>query len=738
MAENQANSSKSQSIEIDYQGWSDKTANIVSRNKKIETVKNKILSTIKLNMEYYTNKGKNISPTVRILKDIEDYTTIVLRCGTFPIWKNTVKKGAYKPEQLLTDLENKLNNDFFKKEIENYIEEQDQNGALLVTGKWGSGKTYLIRQIEKKLNQEPKNLMAVVSLFGIEDTNTLSKKVKEAVAYAQTFNKAEKSGKGHIAKGVNIAKQLSEKAAAFGELFDFGKIKKIAKSANMLLSIDIHDFLPIEKEVYCIVAGEEQPVKKKLVLVFDDFERCKIGVIDLLGIINTYVEDKRIKTIVIASEDNIEDEENYKTFKEKVVERTVKLDMEYRRIQQEMIEDYKTETSEYKEFLKKESPKLFQVFEESGSRNLRTFKSCLIDFERVYGLWHSLKLPTDGMGEALYVFVAYLFEVKGGNYKKMDEYDEYHFNFLEEKAEDKKRNPPRWQTTQDGENSKYKRYNAQYRIQPLIRWMIEGEWNEQRIKAALNQRFSVKETAPEREVLDKAFWELSQEIIDRGLPQVLQQAYDGKLTTDDYVALLGRLDDFRKIGVPIQCDVDDARLLQGFHNRKAKIIKGDICEERGHRRLMRDEGETKLTPQEQSLNEEIEKLQDQWPYLMNEIFFIDYLKNPTYERGLAAKSKILVCFNDELLAAFLSAYKKANISEQQEMLTILKEISFRGGAVERDETDTEVTRKNLEKLENALNSEVEHTSDAVKKFYANRHLETVKQIRQKFLNTREM
>lgn len=134
----------------------------------------------------------------------------------------------------------------------------------------------------------------------------------------------------------------------------------------------------------------------------------------------------------------------------------------------------------------------------------------------------------------------------------------------------------------------------------------------------------------------------------------------------------------------------------------------------------------------------IEKEVYQWPYLMNEIFFIDYLKNPTYERGLAAKSKILVCFNDELLAAFLSAYKKANISEQQEMLTILKEISFRGGAVERDETDTEVTRKNLEKLENALNSEVEHTSDAVKKFYANRHLETVKQIRQKFLNTREM
>lgn len=96
-------------------------------------------------------------------------------------------------------------------EIENYIKEQEQNGALLVTGKWGSGKTYLMRQIERKLNQGPQYLMAVVSLFGIEDTNTLTKKVKEAVVYAQTFNKAEKSGKGHIAKGVNVVKQLSEK-----------------------------------------------------------------------------------------------------------------------------------------------------------------------------------------------------------------------------------------------------------------------------------------------------------------------------------------------------------------------------------------------------------------------------------------------------------------------------------------------------------------------------------------------
>lgn len=221
----------------------------------------------------------------------------------------------------------------------------------------------------------------------------------------------------------------------------------------------------------------------------------------------------------------------------------------------------------------------------------------------------------------------------------------------------------------------------------------------------------------------------------RGRKELFQWKIDNKvaeISTDVFRYMTAeKFMHYMEAQLPIYCDTRPANRYREPTMKTLVTMYVDYLH-------MRDEGETKLTPQEQSLNEEIEKLQDQWPYLMNEIFFIDYLKNPTYERGLAAKSKILVCFNDELLAAFLSAYKKANISEQQEMLTILKEISFRGGAVERDETDTEVTRKNLEKLENALNSEVEHTSDAVKKFYANRHLETVKQIRQKFLNTREM
>lgn len=102
---------------------------MVAKNKKMETVKEKILSTIKTNLDYYENKnnGKTLSPTVRILKDVEDYTAIILRCGTFPIWKNTVLKGKYDAKQLLNDLKNKVESDFFKKEIENYIDKKSKN-----------------------------------------------------------------------------------------------------------------------------------------------------------------------------------------------------------------------------------------------------------------------------------------------------------------------------------------------------------------------------------------------------------------------------------------------------------------------------------------------------------------------------------------------------------------------------------------------------------------------------------
>lgn len=115
---------------INYQGWSDKVALDVLNNAKMERVKQSIKNNISLNIKYYTNNKDNamkLSPTIRILKDMNNYTTVILRCGTFPIWKNTVKLNEFEPVEILNDLMDKVETDFFKKEILSYLDKKKTN-----------------------------------------------------------------------------------------------------------------------------------------------------------------------------------------------------------------------------------------------------------------------------------------------------------------------------------------------------------------------------------------------------------------------------------------------------------------------------------------------------------------------------------------------------------------------------------------------------------------------------------
>ena len=126
MTENQT--SKTQSA-IVYQGWDEKTATAVKMTNKIENVKNSILGSIDANIKFYQDNKDNarsLPNNVKILKDVDDYTTVILKCGTFPIWKNTVKKGVYQPVQILNDLKAKVEADFFEKEIKSYLRKKSK------------------------------------------------------------------------------------------------------------------------------------------------------------------------------------------------------------------------------------------------------------------------------------------------------------------------------------------------------------------------------------------------------------------------------------------------------------------------------------------------------------------------------------------------------------------------------------------------------------------------------------
>ena len=65
-----------------------------------------------------------------------------------------------------------------REEILTFINRKEETGALLITGKWGSGKSYYIKDLAKELNDNKKEYLCVVSLFGIDSVASLITEVK--------------------------------------------------------------------------------------------------------------------------------------------------------------------------------------------------------------------------------------------------------------------------------------------------------------------------------------------------------------------------------------------------------------------------------------------------------------------------------------------------------------------------------------------------------------------------------
>ncbi|OHC91403.1 MAG: hypothetical protein A2095_07545 [Sphingomonadales bacterium GWF1_63_6] len=224
--------------------------------------------------------------------------------------------------------------------------------AVLVSGPWGSGKTHLIKNFLTGTSAKP----LYVSLYGMTSVTQI-----EDEFYRQLHPVLSHPGMklaGAVSKGLL-------KAAFKIDLNSDGKDDGTISPS--LPELDLR-------------TGLDDP--RGRLLVFDDLERCRIPVSEVLGFVNAYVEHEKLKAIIVANETKVmEGDETYLEIKEKLIGQTLEVLPETQAAFASfltLISDQRT-----RDFLEEHADVVLAVHAEGGRGNLRTLKHAMWDFEKL-------------------------------------------------------------------------------------------------------------------------------------------------------------------------------------------------------------------------------------------------------------------------------------------------------------------------------------------------------------------
>lgn len=255
--------------------------------------------------------------------------------------------------------------------------------AVMITGKWGCGKTHFIKHYQGK-NKELKFLH--ISLYGITKFSEI-----DDLLFSELIDKKTNSKRWGSLVG-------------FFRKVECPKIKEYFK------------FKGAEKMIF------KHFLKNNYILVFDDLERCSIPLVETLGYINSFVEFQNQKVILISNEEEIENaDENYKRIKEKLVGKTLSVQPNLEDALDAFIEGVDENNFESKSFLKKNRAIITKVYSYSGNKNIRIIRQSLFDFEYLWRtLDKSIRKNEEVVQRLLEIFLFFSIELKKGTIKPED------------------------------------------------------------------------------------------------------------------------------------------------------------------------------------------------------------------------------------------------------------------------------------------------------------------------------
>lgn len=571
-------------------------------------------------------------------------------------------------------------------ELVDYCREPEPVGALMLSGEWGCGKTYLIEHdLKDALNTEA--IVLRISLFGISASEEIHSAVRNQ--WADEYCKAKK---------IDKYTELIKKGKNF-----LGELHFLPESVQGISTTDISIFFPFDNQID----------DKKVILVFDDLERCKMDSADVLGIINRYCENQKFHTIIVANQEKINSQQtcpqfngivelteigkskpkyagtaliefnmppqkkgqelSYSEIKEKIIQRTITYLPDYKQLVHSTIASLIFKDDGYGNFITNCEDGLLNLFapdncdfsnetnstkESEGNyplppHNLRSLKCALTDFYRIYRLLQSSGV--DNIENWLYSFTAYMIAYKAditGN-------DEHERIFSESDVQ-----------------KLYPAFHSRYFLNGAREWVVHGIWNEQSVTSEIAHVLMRDRALSDEEIIKThRIMEVDDVVLQRGFSNFLELAYCGKLTLDEYVLLIenscwmrtNRCDypqviDWKKIESGIHMAIEEIKCISPEGQLLFTVISSD---QKPH--FSTEEWHAYMIISSFAFGDEL-------MFHRNKMMYINMLKESGASAFLYVQNKRFNLFDEEMAAATADAFKRETNAGKRQMVSDFKNI----------------------------------------------------------------
>lgn len=453
---------------------------------------------------------------------------------------------------------------------------RETNNALLITGKWGVGKTYFFNNI---LSQEIKKTSIKgnasstytpirVSLFGVTNIDDLERRIVAPVR----------------ALLINGVIELGEKAL------------------NYFLSfIGLGGFFPesFSKLIDEFKATNNDIIKSKannLVICFDDLERISkdFHIENLIGYVNNLSENYDFKVILIGNTDKIEGN-NFKEIKEKLIGVEIEFDNDIKLVFDNIVKkkfhEEESNKNTYERFLEEEKDFICGFFNDKY-KNIRTLLIVLESYKHIYSAIKGLKSePLEGYRKdltksTLLFTITIAIEFKKGNLSKKDK-DRMSYEMwasldfdnllgsdenVQEEAKGKEEIDPKKIKDKYYKESIYRFYETIFDYITGIDTFIEGKFIEE-----VKQKYGIsqKENLPDcykalNEISTDVIFKISNEDYIERLKKVLQCAENGEYELDSYVGVYNHIIKYED---PLKIGKENLKnqIIEGIEKGKNKL-----------------------------------------------------------------------------------------------------------------------------------------------------------------------